>query len=111
MDPEDGVSSPSTPATPGTPGAPLFGGFKHERNSNGRNSLLKSLKCFSVEAWASEEGSLPPVSCALPPPPVSLARKVRKQNEQMQMQMILLYIKKNLLVYCMCFLIRWEQSS
>ncbi|XP_009623273.1 aquaporin NIP6-1 isoform X1 [Nicotiana tomentosiformis] len=76
MDPEDGVSSPSTPATPGTPGAPLFGGFKHERNSNGRNSLLKSLKCFSVEAWASEEGSLPPVSCALPPPPISLARKV-----------------------------------
>lgn len=73
---EDVPSAPSTPATPGTPGAPLFGGFKPERSGNGRRSLLKSCKCFSVEPWALEEGSLPIVSCSLPPPPVSLARKV-----------------------------------
>ncbi|KAF2301481.1 hypothetical protein GH714_024995 [Hevea brasiliensis] len=30
----------------------------------------------SVEEWALEEGRLPPVSCSIPPPPVSLARKV-----------------------------------
>ncbi|CAN4086425.1 unnamed protein product [Withania somnifera] len=78
MDPEEGVSAPSTPATPGNPGAPLFGGFKHERKNtgNGKKSLLKSFKYFSVEPWASEEGTLPAVSCMLPPPPVSLARKV-----------------------------------
>ncbi|WMV21919.1 hypothetical protein MTR67_015304 [Solanum verrucosum] len=79
MDPEEGVSAPSTPATPGTPGAPLFGGLiKHERRNggNGKKSFLKSCKCFSVEPWASEEGTLPAVSCMLPPPPVSLARKV-----------------------------------
>ncbi|XP_059642067.1 aquaporin NIP6-1-like isoform X2 [Cornus florida] len=76
MDPEDVASAPSTPATPGTPGAPLFGGFKPERSGNARRSLLKSCKCFSVEAWTLEEGSLPTVSCSLPPPPVSLARKV-----------------------------------
>lgn len=75
MDPEEGVSAPSTPATPGTPGAPLFGGLiRHERKV--QKSLLKSCKCFSVEPWASEEGTLPAVSCILPPPPVSLARKV-----------------------------------
>lgn len=76
MEGEDGASAPSTPVTPGTPGAPLFGGF---RNGNGRrssSSLLRSCKCFNVEAWSLEEGALPPVSCALPPPPISLARKV-----------------------------------
>lgn len=78
MDTEEIPSAPSTPATPGTPGAPLFGGFKSERTNNYKKSLLKSCKCFSVEAWALEEGSLPPVSCTmpLPPPPVSLTRKV-----------------------------------
>ncbi|KAK4488877.1 hypothetical protein RD792_004667 [Penstemon davidsonii] len=77
MEGEDGASAPSTPVTPGTPGAPLFGGFRPERNNHGRkSSLLKNCKCFGVEAWNLEEGSLPPVSCALPPPPVSLARKV-----------------------------------
>ncbi|KAL0354861.1 UNVERIFIED_CONTAM: Aquaporin NIP6-1 [Sesamum radiatum] len=76
MDTEDGGSAPSTPVTPGTPGAPLFGGLRSERISNWRKtSLRNSFKCFSVEAWDSEEGALPPVSC-LPPPPVSLARKV-----------------------------------
>ncbi|KAL5757233.1 hypothetical protein ACOSQ2_021979 [Xanthoceras sorbifolium] len=77
---EDVLSVPSTPATPGTPGAPLFGGFKgsdHHRSAfPGRKSLLRSCKCFTVEEWAMEEGRLPPVSCSLPPPPVSLARKV-----------------------------------
>ncbi|GAV72371.1 MIP domain-containing protein [Cephalotus follicularis] len=69
-------SAPSTPATPGTPGAPLFSGFRGERGGIARKSLLKNCKCFSVEEWAMEEGRLPPVSCALSPPPVSLARKV-----------------------------------
>ncbi|KAF3450960.1 hypothetical protein FNV43_RR07049 [Rhamnella rubrinervis] len=73
-------STPATPATPGTPGAPLFGGFKHhDRNGNGRKSLLSGFKCFGVEDWAMEQGTLPKVSCslALPhPPAVSLARKV-----------------------------------
>ena len=77
MDNEEVPSAPSTPATPGTPGAPLFGGFKGERGVHGRKSLLRSCKCFGVEEWAMEEGRLPPVSCSLPPPPVSLARKVR----------------------------------
>lgn len=82
MDSEDsgGASAPSTPATPGTPGGPLFGGFKSEKNGwNARrsSSLLKSCtKCFSAEAYAVEEGGLPTISCSLPPPPVSLARKV-----------------------------------
>nr|BAM44346.1 plasma membrane aluminum transporter [Hydrangea macrophylla] len=76
MDSEDVPSAPSTPVTPGTPGAPLFGGFKPERSGNARRSILKSCKCFGVESWAMEEGSLPPVTCSLPPPPVSLARKV-----------------------------------
>ncbi|KAK2970275.1 hypothetical protein RJ640_021350 [Escallonia rubra] len=76
MDSEDVASAPSTPVTPGTPGAPLFGGFKPERSGNARRSLLKSCKCFSVEAWAMEDGTLPSVTCSLPPPPVSLARKV-----------------------------------
>ena len=73
-------STPATPATPGTPGASLFGGFKHhDRNGNGKKSLLSSFKCFSVEDLAMEQGTLPKVSCslALPrPPAVSLARKV-----------------------------------
>lgn len=70
-------STPATPATPGTPGAPLFGGFKQDRSGNGRKlALLKSCKCFSVEDWTLEEGTLPKVSCSLPHPPVSLARKV-----------------------------------
>ncbi|TXG46755.1 hypothetical protein EZV62_026049 [Acer yangbiense] len=76
---EDVLSAPSTPATPGTPGAPLFGGFKGDhqhRSAFGRKSLLKGCKCFGVEEWAMEEGRLPPVSCSLPPPPVSLVRKV-----------------------------------
>lgn len=76
MDNEEVPSAPSTPATPGTPGAPLFGGFKGERGVHGRKSLLRSCKCFGVEEWAMEEGRLPPVSCSLPPPPVSLARKL-----------------------------------
>ncbi|XP_038718612.1 aquaporin NIP6-1 [Tripterygium wilfordii] len=79
MDNEEIPSVPSTPATPGTPGRPLFGGLKGERlglSSIGRKSLLKSCKCFSVEEWAMEEGRLPPVSCFIPPPPISLARKV-----------------------------------
>ncbi|CAI9113892.1 OLC1v1014594C2 [Oldenlandia corymbosa var. corymbosa] len=80
MNSEDIPSTPSTPVTPGTPGGPLFAGLKPDRNGNGKkssSSLLKSCKCFSVEeAWALEEGTLPPVSCSLPPPPVSLSRKV-----------------------------------
>ncbi|XP_065867313.1 aquaporin NIP6-1 [Euphorbia lathyris] len=59
------------PSTPGTPGGPLFGGFR------GRKSLLKTCKCFGVDKeWAIEDGRMPPVSCYIPPPPVSLARKV-----------------------------------
>lgn len=75
---EEIPSVPSTPATPGTPGAPLFGGFRSERTVNGvgRKSLLKNLKCFSVEDWALEDGALPKVSCSLPPPPIPLAKKV-----------------------------------
>ncbi|XP_043696371.1 aquaporin NIP6-1 [Telopea speciosissima] len=77
VDTEDVPSAPSTPVTPGTPGAPLFGGFRSERSGNGRkSSLLNSCKCFSVEEWALEEGNLGPMACSLPPPPVSLARKV-----------------------------------
>lgn len=77
MDNEEIPSVPSTPATPGTPGAPLFGGFRSERTGNGRkNSLLKNLKCFSVEDWTLEDGALPKVTCSLPPPPVPLAKKV-----------------------------------
>ncbi|XP_052174638.1 aquaporin NIP6-1 [Diospyros lotus] len=78
---EDVLSAPSTPMTPGTPGAPLYGGFKQQPSSNNllnprKPSLLNSCKCFTVEAWSMEEGALPSVSCALPSPPVSLARKV-----------------------------------
>ncbi|KAL0683863.1 hypothetical protein Bca4012_050711 [Brassica carinata] len=82
MDHEEIPSMPSTPATtPGTPGAPLFGGFDGKRSGhNGRytpKSLLKSCKCFSVDnEWALEDGRLPLVSCALPPPNVSLYRKL-----------------------------------
>ncbi|XP_077238069.1 NOD26-like intrinsic protein 6;1 [Tasmannia lanceolata] len=76
VDSEDVASAPSTPATPGTPGAPLFGGFKAERHANGRRSILKNCRCFSVEAWAMEEGNIGNMACALPHPPVSLARKV-----------------------------------
>lgn len=77
----DNEEIPSTPATPGTPGAPLFGGFQSERTTrNGtignKKSLLKNLKCFSVEDWTLEDGALPKVSCSLPPPPVPLAKKV-----------------------------------
>ncbi|TYJ33809.1 hypothetical protein E1A91_A05G127600v1 [Gossypium mustelinum] len=76
MENEDVPSAPSTPVTPGTPGAPLFGGFKGDhRGGFNKKSLLKSCKCFSVED-SMEEGRLPPVSCSLPPPPVSLTRKV-----------------------------------
>ncbi|XP_027341680.1 aquaporin NIP6-1-like [Abrus precatorius] len=72
---------PSMPATPGTPGAPLFGGLNNGNSNNHKHkkkSLLKSCKCFSVEEWSIEDGALPAVSCSLPlpPPPVSLARKV-----------------------------------
>lgn len=76
---EEVPSAPSTPVTPGTPGAPLFGGFKPDHRSSGigRKSLLKSCsKCLTVDDWALEEGALPKAFCALPPPPVSLARKV-----------------------------------
>ncbi|KAK1407108.1 hypothetical protein QVD17_38719 [Tagetes erecta] len=82
MDSEDTGSAPSTPVTPvtpGTPGAPLFSGFRQDRNhgSNAmRKSLLSSFKCFSVETLVKEEGTLPTVACYLPPPPISLARKV-----------------------------------
>lgn len=79
MENEEVPSAPSTPATPGTPGAPLFGGFKGDhRGGNGisRKSLLKSCKCFGVEEWSMEEGRLPSVSCSLPPPSISLTRKV-----------------------------------
>lgn len=78
MENEEVPSAPSTPATPGTPGAPLFGGFKAERSGNGRRSLLKNCsKCFSVDQeWALEEGTLPKLSCSLPPPPIPLAKKV-----------------------------------
>jgi hypothetical protein len=77
MENEEVPSAPSTPATPGTPGAPLFGGLKAERSGNGRRSLLKNCKCFGVEELALEEGTLPKVSCSLPPPPIPLAKKVR----------------------------------
>ncbi|KDP41985.1 hypothetical protein JCGZ_27003 [Jatropha curcas] len=75
---EEIPSAPSTPATPGTPGAPLFGGFKGTERAGGltRKSILNGCRCFSIEEWALEEGRLPPVSCSIPPPPVSLARKV-----------------------------------
>ncbi|XP_068303351.1 aquaporin NIP6-1 isoform X1 [Pyrus communis] len=77
---EEVPSAPSTPVTPGTPGAPLFGGFKPDLRSSGigRKSLLRSCSsCFTVDPWALEDGTLQPkVSCALPYPPVSLARKV-----------------------------------
>ncbi|KAE7997239.1 hypothetical protein FH972_001887 [Carpinus fangiana] len=76
MENEEVPSAPSTPATPGTPGAPLFGGFKVERSGNGRRSLLKNCKCFGVEELALEEGTLPKVSCSLPPPPIPLAKKI-----------------------------------
>lgn len=82
---EEVPSAPSTPVTPGTPGAPLFGGFKADHRSSGigRKSLLKSCsRCFTVEDWALEEGTLPKVSCALPHPPVSLARKVIHKKEE-----------------------------
>lgn len=76
----DVPSAPSTPVTPSTPGAPLFHGFKAHGTSsgNGRRSFLRSCKCFNVEQWAMEEGSLPTLSCSWPTPPlpVSLARKV-----------------------------------
>lgn len=79
MESEDTPSAPSTPATPGTPGAPLFGGFRPDRNHGPnvlKKSLLNSFKCFSVETLVKEEGTLPTVTCYLPPPPISLARKV-----------------------------------
>lgn len=81
---EDIPSIPSTPATtPGhTPGRPLFGGLGSD-NRTGNNgygkkkkSLLKNCNCFTVEEWTIEDGALPAVSCSLPSPPVSLARKV-----------------------------------
>ncbi|VFQ95797.1 unnamed protein product [Cuscuta campestris] len=76
---EASLSAPSTPTTPATPGAPLFTRFKREKGTGGnvnKNSFLKSCKCFNVKGWGLEEGSLPSVSCTLPSPPVSLARKV-----------------------------------
>ncbi|KAE8710934.1 Aquaporin NIP3-1 [Hibiscus syriacus] len=77
MENKDVPLAPSTPATPGTPGAPLFGGVReNQRVGINRKSLLKSCKCFNVEEWSMEEGRLPPVSCSLPPPSVSLTRKV-----------------------------------
>ncbi|KAK9100285.1 hypothetical protein Scep_023715 [Stephania cephalantha] len=76
---QDVGSVPSTPATPGTPGAPLFGGFKSQRSSesNGhrRSSVFNNCRCFSVEAWALEDGNIGS-TCSLPPPPVPLVKKV-----------------------------------
>ena len=101
---------PSTPATtPGTPGAPLFGGFDGKRSGhNGRytpKSLLKSCKCFSVDnEWALEDGRLPPVSCALPPPNVSLYRKVHVHTNLTCYPSIYKHIAKDQFVYS------WEQS-
>ncbi|KAM6586019.1 hypothetical protein CsatB_013021 [Cannabis sativa] len=81
MENEEVSSAPSTPATPGTPGAPLFGGngFRQDKGGNaGRKSFLNSCtKCFSLDDWAMEEGTvLHKVSSSLSPPPVSLARRV-----------------------------------
>ncbi|GAA0176268.1 hypothetical protein Leryth_026071 [Lithospermum erythrorhizon] len=79
MDHEDIGSIPSAPATPGTPGGPLFGGFRRERSSqnSSRGSLHKAYcGCFSVEPRALEDGTLPPLSCVISPPPVSIAQKV-----------------------------------
>ncbi|KAL3633087.1 Aquaporin NIP6-1 [Castilleja foliolosa] len=78
MESEDGLSAPSTPVTPSTPGAPLFGAFRPEISRNHRKpSLLKGCNsCFGVDSLALEEGILPTLSCALPSPPISLARKV-----------------------------------
>ncbi|ERN18638.1 aquaporin NIP6-1 [Amborella trichopoda] len=76
-DNDDTTSIPSTPATPGTPGAPLFGlqaNGGRSSNNHKRSMLSACHKCFTVESWALEEGALP--SCAMPPPPVSLFRKV-----------------------------------
>ncbi|KAG6422232.1 hypothetical protein SASPL_118797 [Salvia splendens] len=71
----EGEHTASAPSTPVTPGVPLFGGF---RNGNGRRSSLlsNSCKCFNVESLSLEEGPLPPLSCSLPSPPITLARKV-----------------------------------
>ncbi|KAM7471641.1 hypothetical protein LguiA_009824 [Lonicera macranthoides] len=76
MESKEVASSPSTPATP--LGAPFFGGFKPPATSGNevRKSLLKSCNCFSIEPWTLERGSLPSLSCSLPPPPISLSRKV-----------------------------------
>lgn len=79
----DTEEAPSTPVTPGTPGAPLFGGHKgnHHGSENGKRSLLKSCISFNVDDWGTDEGGLAKVSCSLPPPPVSLARKVTLEKE------------------------------
>lgn len=74
---------PSAPATSVIPVARLFDGFKEGKRNNvetGRiknKSLLKSCKCFGVKERTIEDGKLPPVSCSLPPPPVSLSKKVK----------------------------------
>lgn len=71
------LSAPSTPATPSTPGAPLFGAFKSERNGSlRRSSLLKNCHFFGFDPWSVEDGNLDRVSCSLPSPSISLARKV-----------------------------------
>lgn len=77
VDSKDVATNPSTPATPGTPGAPLFGGYNVDKSVNGRRSALNNCSCFSVNAWAMEEGSMRTTTCAFTSPAISLARKVR----------------------------------
>ncbi|CAA2933869.1 aquaporin NIP6-1 [Olea europaea subsp. europaea] len=78
MGTKDVASVPTMSVTPGIPCCtPLVDGqFKSERCGDSWKSLFKSCKCFSVEALSLEEGTLPSVSCALIPHPISLARKV-----------------------------------
>ncbi|GAB2293661.1 Aquaporin NIP6-1 [Dionaea muscipula] len=85
MDTEDPPPIPaSRPVTPMTmsPGTPLFGGQRAENNRSNtlpkRSILSRVCNCFTVDTWATEEGSLPAVSCTMtmPPPPVPLAKKV-----------------------------------
>ncbi|KAK6915115.1 Major intrinsic protein [Dillenia turbinata] len=77
METKDAASVPSTPASPGTPGAPLFGGrYKPEKRRTNGARFLSCCKCFSIELWALQEGTLPTAACSTPPPSVSIARKV-----------------------------------
>ncbi|GAB2228226.1 hypothetical protein Droror1_Dr00010056 [Drosera rotundifolia] len=83
MDTEDLASTPSTPPA-GTPRAPLF--LAHLKSENRSSSTMppnssilgRSSKCFTVDTCATEEGSMPAVTCTMtmPPPPTPLAKKV-----------------------------------